>query len=48
VSKKAEQIAKDKLAQSKKQIERIEKEFVKYREDAETRIESLKNEITIL
>ncbi|CDW79559.1 UNKNOWN [Stylonychia lemnae] len=48
VSKKAEQLAKDKLAQTKKSLERSEKDFNKYKEDAELRIEGLKNEIAIL
>ena len=48
ISKKAEQVTKDKLVQIKKQLERTEKEFMKYKEDAENRIDTLKNEVTIL
>lgn len=48
VSKKAEQIAKDKLAQTKRSLEKIEKDFNKYREESESRVESLKTEISIL
>ena len=48
VSKKAEQIAKDKLVQTKRSFEKIEKDFAKYREDSDSRIDSLKTEINIL
>ena len=48
VSKKAEQIAKEKLAQSKRAFEKLEKDFSKYREESESRMESLKTEISIL
>ena len=48
ISKKAEQLAKEKLTQTKRQLEKIEKDFAKYREDSEARIEGLKNEINIL
>ena len=48
VSKKAEQIAKDKLVQTKRLFEKIEKDFAKYREDSDSRIDSLKTEINIL
>ena len=48
MSKKAETMAKEKLAQTKKALERNEKELAKYREDAESRIENLKNEIAIV
>lgn len=48
MSKKAEQLAKDKLSQTKRQLDKLEKDFAKYREDSEGRIESLKTEISIL
>jgi len=48
ISKKAEQLAKDKLTQIKKQLERNDKEFAKYKEEAESRLDSLKNELGIL
>lgn len=48
VSKKAEQIAKEKLNQTKKILEKTERDFAKYREESEQRVETLKNEITIL
>jgi len=48
ISKKAEQLAKEKLTQTKRQLEKVEKDFAKYREDSEARIEGLKNEVSIL
>ena len=48
VSKKAEQLAKEKLLQTKKLLEKTEKDFQKYKDDSEQRIDSLKNEIGIL
>ncbi len=48
ISKKAEQLAKEKLTQTKRQLDKMEKDFAKYREDSESRIESLKNEVSIL
>ena len=48
VSKKAEQLAKEKLTQTKRQLEKMEKDFAKYREESETRVETLKNELVIM
>ena len=48
VSKKTESLTKEKLAQTKKAYERLEKEYAKYKEDAESRIENYKNDIQIL
>lgn len=48
MSKKAELLSKDKLSQCKKNLERTEKDFLKFREDSEQREESLKTEISIL
>jgi len=47
VSKKAESLAKDKLAQTKKQLEKTEKDFAKHKEEAEQRIEALRSEISV-
>ena len=41
-------MAKDKLAQTKKVLEKTEKEFMRYKEDSESRVDSLRNEISIL
>lgn len=48
VSKKAEQLAKEKLVQAKRNMDKVEKDFAKYREESEARAESLRNEISIL
>lgn len=48
VSKKAEQLAKEKLTQTKRMLEKIEKDFAKYREDSENRVDTLKNELGIM
>ena len=36
------------MAQTKKSLEKADRDMAKYREDSESRIESLKNEISIL
>lgn len=41
-------MSKEKLVQTKRSLEKLEKEFGKYKEDSENRIESLKAEISIL
>ena len=48
ISKKAEQLAKEKLAQCKKNLERTTNEFSKYKEEADQRQESLRTEISVL
>jgi hypothetical protein len=48
VSKKAEQLAKEKLTQTKRMLEKVEKDFAKYREDSESRVDTLKNELAIM
>ena len=48
MSKKAEQLAKEKLAQTKRSLEKTEKDFSKYREDSEARADTMKTEISIL
>ena len=48
VSKKAEQLAKEKLTQTKRMLEKVEKDFAKYREDSENRVDTLKNELAIM
>jgi hypothetical protein len=48
VSKKAEQLAKEKLAQKKRMLEKVEKDFAKYREDSESRVDTFKNELAIM
>lgn len=48
MSKKAEQLAKEKLMQSKRNLDKLEKDFAKYREESETRVDSLRTEIGIL
>ncbi len=41
-------MAKEKLATTKRSLEKVEKDFAKYREDSEARIETLKSEISVL
>lgn len=48
VSKKAEQLAKEKLIQTKRTLEKTEKDYVKYREDSEAKADTMKTEISIL
>ena len=48
VSKKAEQLAKDKLTQTKKMLDKSEKDLFKFREESDARIEGLKTEISVL
>jgi len=41
-------LAKEKLIQTKRMLEKVEKDFAKYREDSESRVDTLKNELAIM
>ena len=48
MSKKAEQIAKEKLLSTKKQLEKVQGELVRHKEESEQRIQSLRQENSML
>ena len=48
ISKKAEQLAKDKLATVKKQLEKATQDLTKSKAEADSRIEGLKDENNLL
>ena len=48
LTKKTEQIAKEKLLETKKQLEVQEEAHTKYKQDAESRIDTLKTENRML
>ena len=48
VSKKAEQIAKEKLVTTKKQLDKVQTEYTKYKEESEGRIQALRQENSML
>ena len=48
VSKKAEQIAKEKLVTTKKQLDKVQTEFTKYKEESEGRVQALRQENSML
>jgi hypothetical protein len=48
VSKKAEQLAKEKLINVKKQLDKTQTEYAKYKQETEGRVDGLKAEISLL
>lgn len=48
LSKKAEQLTKDKLTEQSKKLEKNEEAFTKYRVDAEQRLDTLRTENSML
>ena len=48
VSKKAEQIAKEKLIVTKRSLEKVQNEFATYRQETEKSLDSVKSENTLL
>lgn len=48
ISKKAEQLAKEKLISVKKQLDKSQQDYLKYKSEAEARIEGLKSEVGML
>ena len=48
MSKKAEQIAKEKLVNTKKSLDKLQQEYAKHKDESDERVHSLRQENTML